>query len=363
MKGLQGLKDIKFLSLISMFSDARLGFSWTTTVVNIHNPSQLTLNIGDMFMMAGLDDYTQDRRIGYSLVQDMRLVPGDNIMPSVLGLSATLPLAGKFTDIITTQDTFMSLWANSSATHNPALNAGLATLQTGVLLPINLIVPSPPPYSDTWTVKILPTTVDDGIFEMSNVFSNPFFNDFTLLGVATPDENPYAIIPTSHLEIQTPTLLSFPGMGFTDDLQYTVKAGQSVSVVFKMKLRTDISSKEDIVRLMTGLIDMAASGTPPPSIKVNWTPRIKLSGCRENVYPDLASDIYFTDRLFLKTGPDFPMIKDFYYKLYNISTTPVTSLPPPELTVMPPTPTTTPSVSPSPTSSPEVTPPPVAPAA
>ncbi|KAF9272746.1 hypothetical protein BGZ88_004449, partial [Linnemannia elongata] len=198
MAGLQGLKNIEFNSLVEIYTNFNAGFTFVTTVVNIHNPSQLTLNIGTLGMAAGYKGYEDENRIGYTEIYNLRLVPGDNIVPSLLGQGFFAPNAGPFATDLTQLSPTMTLWANSTATSNPALNAGLSTLKTSLVLPQNLIVPNPPPpaYSNVWTVKILDNTVNDGIIEMSTTFSNSFLYDFSVTGDATKADNDFAFDPS-----------------------------------------------------------------------------------------------------------------------------------------------------------------------
>ncbi|KAH7041802.1 hypothetical protein BKA57DRAFT_398731, partial [Linnemannia elongata] len=83
--GLQGLNNIQFISVVQINLDLVAGYKFVSSIVNIHNPSQLTLNIGNMGMVAGYQGYEQENRLGYSQLFNLRLVPGDNIVPSVIG--------------------------------------------------------------------------------------------------------------------------------------------------------------------------------------------------------------------------------------------------------------------------------------
>ena len=118
-------------------------FNFVTTAVNIHNPSQLTLNIGDLGMAAGCKGNEDADRIGYTEIFNLRLVPRDNIVPSLLCQGYTAPNAGPFGNDLPLLSPTMTLWANSTATSNPALNTGLSMFKTSVVLPQGLVVPTP----------------------------------------------------------------------------------------------------------------------------------------------------------------------------------------------------------------------------
>ncbi|KAK5808595.1 hypothetical protein F5H01DRAFT_416482 [Linnemannia elongata] len=376
LAGLQGLKNIEFNSLVEIYTNFNAGFTFVTTVVNIHNPSQLTLNIGTLGMAAGYKGYEDENRIGYTEIYNLRLVPGDNIVPSLLGQGFFAPNAGPFADDLTKLSPTMTLWANSTATSNPALNAGLSTLKTSLVLPQNLIVPNPPPpaYSNVWTVKILDNTVNDGIIEMSTTFSNSFLYDFSVTGDATKADNDFAFDP-SFLTVQAPGYNAFSPFRFTNDLQYTLKKGESKTITFKMSLQK-VGPEAFMLKFLEGIIPAAAAG-PLKSLAVTWSPKVSVPGYPVGMAPDMSSTIFYPETgglLTLQTGPDFAKIKDWYYKEYNYTNTTTSVSPPPATATATATETatetvttsitlTTPSVAPSPTPSPEVTTPPIAPTA
>ncbi|KAG0286382.1 hypothetical protein BGZ96_009485, partial [Linnemannia gamsii] len=364
MAGLQGLNNIEFMSILDVNVNFGALFTFVTTVVNIHNPSQLTLNIGSMGMAAGYQGYDDKNRIGYTQLFNLRLVPGDNIVPSLLGQGYESPNAGPFSTALTNGPTTMTLWANSSATSNPALNAGLESLKTTLVLPKNLIVPNPPPppYGDVWTIKVLPNTVNDGIVEMTIVVNNAFLYEFSVVGDATKADSDWANDP-SFLSITPPPLTGAVNfIQFTDDLQYTLKTGESKTVTFKMKLQR-VGTQANMVDFINSVIPAAAAG-PLKTLVVTFTPKVIIPGYPIGLATDINSGIYYPNtngQITLQTGSDFALIKDWYYKEYAYTPVPVAPVttPVPSPVVSP----TTPTVAPSPLPSPEVTTPPVAPAA
>ncbi|KAF9544599.1 hypothetical protein EC957_011814 [Mortierella hygrophila] len=348
--GLQGLQTIDFLSVVQFYPNYLAQFTFVTTVVNIHNPSQLTLNIGDLGMAAGYKGYDDADRIGYTEIFNLRLVPGDNIVPSLLGQGYTAPNAGPFGNDLPLLSPTMTLWANLTATSNPALNAGLSTLRTSVVLPQNLVVPSPPPaaYGPDWTIKILPTTVDDGIIEMSITVNNPFLYEFTVSGDSTSDENDYAFNP-SYLTVNNKAGTPFTPFTFTNDFKYTVKAGGSLSLTFKMQLH-HFGDQSTTTKFIDEFVIDAAAG-PIPTLGVFFAPVITLTGYPITVFPDFSSGIFYPSTyVTLHTGPDFPMIKDWFYKGYNVTAAPVpapSAVSTPSPLPLPPS-TLAPSVTPNP---------------
>ncbi|KAF9142457.1 hypothetical protein BG015_000854, partial [Linnemannia schmuckeri] len=146
---------------------------------------------------------------------------------------------------------------------------------------------------------------------------------------------------------------------FTNDLQYTLKTGESKTITFKMKLQR-VGAQALMLKFIENIIPAAAAG-PLNSLSVSWSPKVTVPGFPIGLFPDMSSGIYYPETaglITLQTGPDFALIKDWYYKEYAYTPAPIVA-PTPEPVVSP----TTPSVAPSPTPSPETTIPPVAPAA
>ncbi|KAF9117899.1 hypothetical protein BG015_006823, partial [Linnemannia schmuckeri] len=182
LDGLQGLNNVKFLSLVNFnLGNKVLDVS---SSVNIYNPSQLTLNIGDLYLVAGQEGFTENERFGVAFVKGLRLVPGDNVVVNVVTAPSDDPKTTKFSGDLNTRNVTLNMWADDKSTKNPALNAGLASLRQSVFLPMFLISDTPKAYSNEWTLKVLPTTVNDGLVEVSTVVSSPYFVDLNIVGDA-----------------------------------------------------------------------------------------------------------------------------------------------------------------------------------
>ncbi|KAG0196303.1 hypothetical protein BGX33_001787, partial [Mortierella sp. NVP41] len=349
MAGLQGLSKIDYVSQISMFTPQ--GWINISTIVNIHNPSQLTLKIGDMRMEVGLN-YTKEGWGGLSVINDLTLVPGDNQVVSnvaffVSGIPGGLDVGQIIADMISTQDTRIFLYALPGATSNPALDAGLGSLRTSVVIPATI----PPnlsayPYGDTWSVKVLPTTINDGLVEVTTTFMNPFSRQTMhfLSPNSDPTKNNNAAIPYSY--ILTPDGGGIGSgtkiFGFSDDLTYTLKPNETVTMTFKMRIPAELDEATQYKRKVTELIQSAADGKL--EMEVMLTPTITLGNDPTLQYPLL--DQYgsgYTTPLTLLTGPDFPQIMDYYDKYFA----PKNVVEPPSSTVPIPSPTATTTVEPT----------------
>ncbi|KAF9899104.1 hypothetical protein EC991_009586, partial [Linnemannia zychae] len=357
LAGLKGLKDIKYLALIdieTIFDPDMVIYSRTS--VNIYNPSQLTLNIGDLTLEAGFD-YNQADWIGRNVANGVRLVPGDNKIITRLAVRSSEPVAAKFLAEMNTGPVDLKLWAGLQATSNPALNAGLQSLRTSVLLPKGLNSGTPPPYNDVWDLKVLPTTVNDGFLELSVVFNNPYLLDMSVEGLARAEDGPMIIYP-SFITFFAGTTEKFEGIiHFQDDFSYTLKANESKTVTFKVALVKDGLVKSQIVARADKLISAATSGI----LEFDFTLALKVRLQNQPGYlypvwtPTWNDAIGAVIPLKFKTGPDFPMIRDWLYKnAFDDTPKPPAPLPllpsvspitPPSTTIAP---TVAPSVSPSP---------------
>ncbi|KAG0055169.1 hypothetical protein BGZ90_005808, partial [Linnemannia elongata] len=339
LDGLQGLNNIKFLTLVNFFLGDQ--YMEVSSSVNIHNPSQLTLNIGDLHLVAGQEGFTDNERFGVAFVKGLRLVPGDNILVNVVTAPSTDPKTTKFGTDINVREVTLNMWADDKSTSNPALNAGLASLRQSVLLPVFLMTDAPKAYANEWSLKVLNSTVNDGLVEVSTVLGNPYFVDMTVVGDAKISES-YSASDPSYFGISTGTSFEFTQLMFLPDFSFTVKAGQSLPITFKLKLRTNSLNAATLVDRMNTLINLGASGSFNKAY-VNWTPKVTLTTMNGFLYPDFSTASAYPETGFmtLKVGSDFPMIKDWFYKQFNITTTP---------TVLPLPISTTETVLPSPTS-------------
>ncbi|KAF9116725.1 hypothetical protein BGW39_002664, partial [Mortierella sp. 14UC] len=352
LAGLQGLNNIEFKVDVSMIPVAPEYIDYyIASTVNIRNPSQLTLNIGDLKLNAGLEGWTDADWLGTATVRNLRLVPGDNYVLSEVTTSTSHPIGMKFVQDLAVRDQKLTMWASSTSTSNSALNAGLSTLRSGVIVPKDLAVPKLPGYSDVWNIKVLPTTAQDGLVEMSTVFYNPYFVDMRVQGTCTKEENDLNPYP-SVIQFYDTGIMGLEVMQFPEDISYSVKANGSTPLTFKMKL---INSDRVKPRIDSLIALAAATGSLP--IEPYWAPRIFVTGVPDVILPAWVDKTFYPGHLTLKTGPDFPTIKDWYNKS---AADPVT-LPPSPTPVEPVTPSPTAIPSPSPSSSPAVPSPVVSP--
>ncbi|KAG0367951.1 hypothetical protein BGX24_003026, partial [Mortierella sp. AD032] len=353
MAGLQGLKNIKYMALID-FQQAP-PYTMVTTSVNIYNPSQLTLNIGDMSMNAGQDGFTSEVQVGVAILKNLRLVPGDNKIVSLLTLSTQTEAGNKFAIDIMTKEVTLNMWSTNNSTSNPALNAGLSSLRTGLLLPAGMWTDTPYAYGDMWSLKVLPSTVNDGLVEVTGTFNNPFMIDMKVEGIARPDEGE-AIQYPSYMALYKAR--GYSNFLFPDDFSYSVQSGQSVSVTFKAPLRINGLTQSRVSAYVDELVAATATGSSPFDI---WLyPRVRLGAYPNLMFPIWGPGSFYPGKMTITTGPDFPSIRDWFVK-NAIPDTPVVvpAQPPPSPSPSPVAPVTPPSPtpevpSPSPSPSPVI---------
>ncbi|KAG0042499.1 hypothetical protein BGZ83_000392 [Gryganskiella cystojenkinii] len=168
LAGLQGLKKIDMPYVVGVELDL------TSVVVNIHNPSKLTLHIGDLKLMMGTD-YTPEGLGGYSLSKNVTLVPGDNYMASWAFLDYSSAGGLAIAIGIGSGPVPVTLYALPGATSNKALDKGLSSLRTGSTIPYYFVTPNAiPPYAQKWEMRSTPNTINNGIVDLIIPMKNPF---------------------------------------------------------------------------------------------------------------------------------------------------------------------------------------------
>ncbi|KAG0196285.1 hypothetical protein BGX33_001850, partial [Mortierella sp. NVP41] len=328
MAGLQGLKQIDFKTNIAteLFND---GKQLITSVVNIHNPSQLTLKIGDMSLYAGLD-YVAENHGAVSVIRDLVLVPGDNNVLSALTLDSGTPAGLKIALGLIEGPVKMTLFAFPGSTSNPALNSGLMSLRSEITVPKEMAgPPSAPAFNREWTIKVPPTTVDDGFVEMTTTFNNPFYGlDYTqIYGSALPSENLMAYDPSST------TIEGRSLFGFERDFKFSFKGNESRAISYKMKLLLGGDIIDSTYKKVISDLVAFSAGKTAIEMDILWTPVILVATEPTPLYPFYANVLYEGQKLILNIGPDFLKIGDYYEKVFGGNST---VLPPPP--VVPPVP-------------------------
>ncbi|KAG0252260.1 hypothetical protein BG011_007097, partial [Mortierella polycephala] len=306
LDGLQGLKRADFLLLMFIDIELKPGFISTGAMVNLYNPSKLTLTLGDLMLRAGRND-TAAGYVGLNEMENLRLVPGDNHIITTVHIDGTPGGAGQeVINNLGVGDTLLSIIAMDGSSKNPALDAGLKTLHTFTVLPmLGNSNYSAKPYGRNWKVKVLPTTVDDGIIEVTNTISNPYYSQaISVLGFPETDSYPNSLIVSDPNGWPEMTLAKF----VKEDFIFDLAPNQSTVMTFRMKLNanTKLPQAEQFLEI---------AKTKGLLVTVSLYPTIGFAG-REPLGLDWGSyDVYpgATDTM-LEFGSDFDMILDYYKK-------------------------------------------------
>ncbi|KAF9152750.1 hypothetical protein BG015_004767 [Linnemannia schmuckeri] len=96
---------------------------------------------------------------------------------------------------------------------------------------------------------------------MSITVNNPFLYEFTVSGDSTSGENDYTF-NSSYLTVDTKAGTPFTPFTFTNDLKYTIKAGESLSLTFKMQLR-HFGDKPTTTKFIDEFVIGAVAGSIP----------------------------------------------------------------------------------------------------
>ncbi|KAF9366733.1 hypothetical protein CPB97_006735, partial [Podila verticillata] len=155
---------IKYIYLIDNNYDFVNNKMTMTTIVNIKNPSNLSLKLGDVnFSTASVGEY-----VGISTIKNLNLVPGDNYVISGTVLEITRDAAFKFLNGLETADGTLVMSGFSGTSSDEALNAGLAALKSNLVVPKQFqgSTVSQAPYKN-WSLKVLPTTKTDGLVDIT----------------------------------------------------------------------------------------------------------------------------------------------------------------------------------------------------
>jgi hypothetical protein len=349
IQGLQGLKDVKLMSI------AGIGLSnegtKVTSVVKIHNPSKLTLKLGNMILKAGLNT-TAPGYSGKSYMNDMVLAPGDNELGALVVMETGGPATTEIFNALNVGDVKLVLYGFEGSSPNPALAAGLGSLVTGVVLPAFLITPpTVAAYDNQASILVSPDTKDTGLVDITFKINNPFTTlPMTIKELYDPSG---AAGTTMYMMSARYTLIPEPLAG-----PITLKAGESKSVTAKFKLVLGGTTEQ--------LVQAGKSGSVPFGIDL-WSPTLHVDGAPDDFQPDWSAySVHYEPTITLKTGPDFDLLLDYQFPPAPARPAPTTTVATPVETPAPvtttePAPVTTAAPEPTQTEAPTTTEAPVVP--
>ncbi|KAF9987820.1 hypothetical protein BGZ65_001674 [Modicella reniformis] len=221
------LKNVQYVYMIDTNFDTP-GSIILTSIVNIKNPSKLSLKLGDV----NLSTATTEGYVGISALKGLTLVPGDNYLLSTTTLDMSLPASSNFLSALYSADVTLTLTGYAGTSTNPALHAGLGPLLNQLVIPkaFEGLAPSKPAYKD-FSLKILTTTKTDFVAEVTATFQSPYYGFPVKMLHATGAgfDNYGTAVGVS----PTATKRAFT---FQDTLQFTVSGTGAVTVTFKVLL-------------------------------------------------------------------------------------------------------------------------------
>ncbi|KAF9178316.1 hypothetical protein BGZ51_007884 [Haplosporangium sp. Z 767] len=230
MAGLNNLEQMQYKYLIDTNFDT-IGFIYLTTIINIVNPSHLTLKLGDV----AFDTAAAGGRVGVSTLKGLSLVPGDNYVMSTTGLDMSLPGSTAFLTDLANADGVLTLTGFQGTSSDVALNAGLSTMTSKLVVPKNFegSVMSQAPYKN-WSLKTLPSTNTNRKVEITATFQSPYYGfPLKMVHAVAPGTDNYVSVSNV-----SPTTNSLRLFSFDDTLTYSVSGTGSVTVTFTATLGT-----------------------------------------------------------------------------------------------------------------------------
>jgi len=229
MAGLNNLQGMKYMYQVYSDYVARPRFIMLESIIQIHNPTNLTLNLGTVnFATAAAGEGP----LGTSTIGNLTLVPGDNVVASETYLDQSLPAAQTLHYNLVALGTnyTLVLTGYDQTSSNAALNAGLAVMKSEVFLPGFLAGTniSQPPYLD-WSLKTTPTTNTDLTFKATATFQSPYYG-FPLQMV---DPGIMSVAQVFNVSFQADGTVLFT---FLSGPTYTVQGTEQVTVTFDVQV-------------------------------------------------------------------------------------------------------------------------------
>ncbi|KAF9139663.1 hypothetical protein BGX30_007645 [Mortierella sp. GBA39] len=265
IKGLDGLKNQKYVFAIDI-SPGLDGNTYMTSILNINNPSQLSLTLGDV----NFDSTHKGAHIGISTVKNLKLIPGDNQVVSYTVLDMELEAARTFSQALYTSDEIMGIGGYSNSSTNPALNAGLAAVKSGVTIPMNFqgLHLSQAPYKN-WSLKISTARVAT----VTATFQSPYYGipyEFTA-------SNPPGYIN----QVKAGQGISNDAVEkqiwkFKDGLKFKVSGSGATTVSFEVDLPKTVSPIQ--AKAFTDMSNYSKANGGAIPITIDWMPMIIING-------------------------------------------------------------------------------------
>ncbi|KAI1319309.1 hypothetical protein EDD11_004446 [Mortierella claussenii] len=296
--GLNNLNQMKYIYLVDTDFVTNPGFIRLTTIINIVNPTKLSLKLGNVaFSTATADGY-----VGISTINNLSLNPGNNYVLSATNLDSSLPPTNKFLGDLSSADGVLNLSGYASTSTNPALNAGLAAVKSKLVVPQNFqgSVMSQAPYKN-WSLKTLANTNTDHVVQVTATFASPYYG-YPLQFTAAQDPSQDNYVQISGVSSAVDGIRLF---NFNNDLKFSVSGTGSVTATFTATLAAGFepSSKDTWVELVNF---GKAHGFIP--VQFNWFAGIILNNDGITRFVDWGNSATGLGNVNIAVGADFDSI-------------------------------------------------------
>ncbi|KAF9363590.1 hypothetical protein BGX34_003751 [Mortierella sp. NVP85] len=265
-----------------------------SSIIEIVNPSKLSLKLGDVSFSTA----TPSGYIGVSTIKNLSLVPGKNIVISTTALESNLPAATEFMNNLYTQDGQLSLTGFSGSSTNPALNGGLAAINSKLVVPKGFegTALSQPPSKD-WSLKVLSNSGSTKKVQVKATFQSPYYGYSVKMVRATSDLNDNSAFADA-------VIPGFALFRFDDSLQFEVSGTGTTTVTFTASLSDNFTPGQK-AQWQTLANYAAANGKIP--VNFNWLATVIVNNDGVNREADwgtgLSADI--------AVGSDFAQLVSF----------------------------------------------------
>ncbi|KAF9369425.1 hypothetical protein CPC16_004519, partial [Podila verticillata] len=292
LAGLQGLNDIKYLQTISFVSYGETG---ATVLVQINNPSKLTLNIGDLVLRTGLN-FTDQGFVGLSTIPNLKLSPGPNDVIAASVFDDT-PTGRELMRLVFERNVDVYLKPFIGSSKNPALDIGLQGLRQKFEAPRFMIGNSTvKAFARDWYIKFPDSAVEDGIGSVTVKGANPFFGQTMNVLSANakdivPETNP-SIFTLFNVVNNLPFPISFLEFGMPGN--YVLKGGESRDLTLPVTINTSGVSLPDLAKQISDLVGLVnATGVMP--FKYQYFPKVQVGDYPKLTAQDFSSALLYGD--------------------------------------------------------------------
>ncbi|KAG0240159.1 hypothetical protein BGW41_007141 [Actinomortierella wolfii] len=299
LAGLNNLQDIKFNVLIDQDFAVEPGFIVMTSIININNPSKLSVTLGDI----KLDSAGPKGRVGSSEIKNLSLVPGPNTIVSTTKLDTTLDAATVFLNDLVVTDQVLTMTGIDGTSTNPVLNAALRSMTSKVTVPKSLGSLSRAPYGD-FKLKVLPTTATDRKVEVSTTFYSPYYG----VPVELLNANPSAISNHAAVTGVSATANTHPLFHFLDTIKFKASGTTGTKVTFLAELKRAPFSASDRV-VWTQLVEFAKTNGYIP-VNLSWMPEFSVNNDGRAHLGDWSTEYNRLKSVKVAVGPDFAKVLD-----------------------------------------------------